>query len=321
MNAHSKWSAFLDQHSHDASFLATVATFVWSVPSKTAYTKPKVFPMWRRMARDCSLRNLRLQFGCRQSEAGYEWDRIAQMLGSLPSSFLGSETFHDDYMLLIDGLIERSVPLRSLMATKLNNPSNLNEEQVRVAHLVLSLLPLAIKQAEEVVDHKVMAIIRSDPEYRAPGTELQFEFWNRVYALTYGQLLDAETYIVTKPKPSGPFGVKLPQEKPRLKLWKLGDLVVELGMGYWCAYASASGNPALQLKIPEFLIEAMSEHRNTYKPQQDLWGKMNEAMKKAATGVPPQHPWDEGKDEEQISESDIEQALWGRMEKVDTKVG
>ena len=206
---------------------------------------------------------------------------------------------------------------------KLGAYQTLSETEQQAASLVLVGWPIAIQEAQLEKQGVGYALFHSENSQAATIDTLRCEGWARAFKVIFGSELGYELHRVTLANLPGPFAIQgVPAPVKEHKLFKIGDVLVGLGLAYWTCFVSTVGNTSINLKVPDFLADRLSRYEQDYQPTSNISEKLRSLGLGSSKFLEPQ-PWsaDEIMDDEiasEVLEADIEQSLLTRPELLET---
>ena len=293
--------------------LDVVLTFYLSLPSKTGYTNHQ--GTWKLLLGHMTNRNLRLKYRLKAKEASGHMARFLEFRNSLLSSFLSYDDYYDDRLRLRQTIEEFHNTFEAQLEKRLGSPVNLNELEKQVASFTVSYWPLKTYEAAEHEQGFGSAIFDHHSSQKNPFEyELLGEVWTQDFNLIFGADMSYElrkVKIASQQPFFRRFGLGPPFEEH--KLWKIGDMLVSLGLAYWTCGVSSKGKTHIDLEVPKSLGQQLPELSVSYSPipnlsdrLQPLYTGLEESIEKNAWGI------DEFIDNEmaqEFQEDQIEQSL------------
>ncbi|RJS84186.1 DUF1016 family protein [Methanophagales archaeon] len=298
-------------------------TFSYSIPSQSGYHNNKEeFKKW--FGRICK-RNLQKKYNLKQEEIKEKMKIFVDFLNNMPD-FLSKESFYEDDKLLRNILINKtSEILIQNIRSKIPNLSDLDK---KIFSFVLHYIPIriqdSIKEAEdrrkEYPDYEDKYGFLSDFYVRVDketGSIAYFEIdtkeWTPLFNLLFDEELKEQRFKV-KLYRRGAGLIIFPQEQhEEYSFWQFGDELVKVGIGYWTFSISAKGNVRIEFIIPNFIYEAIKDHKNKLPIIEDFEEKINEIKKeKEAKKLEKEWSLDDFEETEAVSdvlESEIEASI------------
>jgi hypothetical protein len=147
---------------------------------------------------------------------------------------------------------------------------NVNEVEKKVLSLLLNYIPLKLEEAQKAAQNQNedgkygslpdFYVCKDEESKEILYCEIDPEEWTYKFNEVFNEKLGTSKIFRLEAKSGFLVLQRTPvyYEEP---LWKFGDILVKLGIGYWTHYISAKGYLSIKFIIPVFLYE----HARKYK--------------------------------------------------------
>ena len=253
--------------SNDLASLDVLFTFAYSLPSMSGYHKNLSF--FQKWVGRLGSHNLQIKHNLKVKEAKEKLKILREVFDNIPD-FLSGSNYDPDRSLFQGILINNS---KEIMKETVNGQlQNANEVEKKVLSFLLNYIPLKLEEAQKAAQNQNedskygslpdFYVCKDDESEEILYCEIDPKEWTYKFNEVFNEKLGTSKIFRLEAKSGFLVLQRTPvyYEEP---LWKFGDILVKLGIGYWTHYISAKGYLSVKFIIPVFLYEHARKYKDS----------------------------------------------------------